>query len=139
MTIEDAVTAVKTWLGMMRKAHDGNEFATEFIDAAWFLAKMAIQESSKNDWISVADRLPDTIPCNAGTAYSEAVVVLTDNKKVLTAVYDGNDFICDASFWEAEGDRITHWKSVLPLPELPKEALIDGNRHCLDLERRDLS
>ena len=73
------------------------------------------------EWISVEDKLPDLIPCNAGTAYSEAVNVLTTGRKVLTAIFDGDDFICDAEFWEAEGEEITHWTPVLlPLPQPPK-------------------
>lgn len=74
------------------------------------------------EWISVKDRLPDTIPCDAGTEYSEAVNVLTTGRKVLTAIYNGTDFIADAAFWDAEDEEITHWTPVLlPLPELPKE------------------
>ena len=73
-------------------------------------------------WIPVTERLPELIPCNAGTAYSEAVNVLTSGRKVFTAIWDGIDFICDARFWEAEGERITHWTPVLlPLPLTPKE------------------
>ena len=69
------------------------------------------------EWISVKDRLPDTIPCDAGTAYSEAVNVLTSGRKVLTAIWDGTDFITDAEFCEAEDEEITHWTPVLlPLP-----------------------
>lgn len=70
-------------------------------------------------WIPVEESLPKTIPCNAGTAYSEAVNVLTSGRKVLTAVWDGKDFIADTEFWEAEDEVITHWTPVL-LP-LPKE------------------
>ena len=81
-------------------------------------------EQGKQDainWIPVTERLPDTIPCGAGTAYSEAVNVLTTGRKVLTAIWDGTDFIADAEFWEAEGEEITHWTPVpLPLPEPPK-------------------
>lgn len=73
-------------------------------------------------WIPVTERLPDTIPCGAGMAYSEAVNVLTTGRTVLTAIWDGTDFIADAEFWEAEGEEITHWASVpLPPPEPPKE------------------
>ena len=73
-------------------------------------------------WIPVTERLPDTIPYGAGMAYSEAVNVLTTGRKVLTAIWDGMDFIADAEFWAAEGEEITHWASVpLPLPEPPKE------------------
>lgn len=70
-----------------------------------------------NEWISVKDRLPETIPCGAGTAYSEAIIVLTDGRKAMMAVYDGVDFICPMDFWEAWGEEITHW---MPLPKLPK-------------------
>ena len=74
-------------------------------------------------WIPVAEQKPNTIPCGAGTAYSEAVNVLTTGRKVLTAIWDGTDFIADAEFWEAEGEEITHWTPVLlPLPEPPEEA-----------------
>lgn len=73
------------------------------------------------EWISVKDRLPDTIPCSAGTAYSEAVNVLTDGRKVLTAIWDGTTFLCDADYWEAWGEKITHWTPVLlPLPQPPE-------------------
>ena len=76
---------------------------------------------SKNRWIPVTERLPELIPCDAGTAYSEAVNVLTSGRKVLTAIWDGTDFIADAEFWEAENEEITHWTPVLlPLPEPPK-------------------
>ena len=68
-------------------------------------------------WIPVSERLPKLIPCGAGTAYSEAVNVLTFGHKVLTAIWDGTSFITDAEFWEAEDEEITHWIPVLlPLP-----------------------
>lgn len=74
------------------------------------------------EWISVTDGMPELIPCDAGTAYSEAVNVLTSGRKVLTAIWDGFDWICDAEFWDAEDEEITHWTPVLlPLPEPPKE------------------
>ena len=73
-------------------------------------------------WISVSERLPDLIPCDAGTAYSEAVNVLTSGRKVLTAIWDGFDWTTDTEFWDAEDEVITHWTPVLlPLPEPPKE------------------
>lgn len=73
-------------------------------------------------WIPVTERFPDTIPCGAGREYSEAVNVLTTGRKVLTAIWDGMDFIANAEFWEVDGEEITHWASVpLPLPEPPKE------------------
>ena len=74
------------------------------------------------EWISVDERKPDLIPCGAGTAYSEAVNVLTDGRKVLTAIWNGSYWICcDAEFWDAEFEEITHWTPVLlPLPQPPK-------------------
>ena len=72
-------------------------------------------------WISVEDGLPETIVCSAGTAYSEAVNVLTSGRKVITALFDGEEFICDAEFWGAENEEVTHWTPVLlPLPKAPK-------------------
>lgn len=82
---------------------------------------MAIAALNEQQWIPVTERLPDLIPCDAGTAYSEAVNILTSGRKVLTAIWDGSDFIADAEFWEAEGEEITHWTPVLlPLPQPPK-------------------
>lgn len=71
-------------------------------------------------WIPVTERLPNLVPCGAGSAYSEAVNVLTSGRKVLTAVWNGTRFLCDADYWEAWGEKITHWTPVLlPLPEAP--------------------
>lgn len=78
-------------------------------------------------WIPVTERKPDVVACNAGTAYSEAVNVVTSGSKVLTAIWDGSDFIADAEFWDAENEEITHWAPVLlPLPQLPKDDAHDG-------------
>ena len=71
-------------------------------------------------WVPVTERLPDLIPCNAGTAYSEAVIVLTSGRKVMEAVFTGDDWMCAAGYWDAEGEEIMHW---MPLPSLPEEAL----------------
>lgn len=74
-------------------------------------------------WIPVTERMPELIPCGTGTAYSEAVNILTSGRKVLTAIWNGTDWISDAEFWEAEGEAVTHWAPVpLPLPAPPKEA-----------------
>ena len=71
----------------------------------------------KQRWIPVTERMPNTIPCNAGTEYSEAVIVWTTGNKAMIAVWDGIDFICPTDFWEAWGEEITHW---MPLPEAPE-------------------
>ena len=77
--------------------------------------------ANETGWISVKDGLPKLIPCDASTAYSEAVNVLTSGRKVLMAIWDGFDWICDAEFWDAEDEEITHWTPVLlPLPDIPK-------------------
>lgn len=111
----------------LRSVHDwfGGPPQTEQDKLAQAVVKMCIEEIDKLEpvqkWIPVTERLPDLIPCGAGTAYSEAVNVLTTGRKVLTAIWDGTDFIADAEFWEAENEEITHWTPVLlPLPESPK-------------------
>lgn len=77
-------------------------------------------------WIPVTEGMPELIPCGAGTAYSEAVNVLTSGRKVLTAIWDGFDWTCDAEFWDAEDEEITYWTPVLlPLPE-PSKGLSYG-------------
>ena len=83
-------------------------------------AKQQCREERR--WIPVTERLPKLIPCRAGTAYSEAVNVLTSGRKVITAIYDGTDWIGPFGFWDADGEEVTHWAPVLlPLPEPPKE------------------
>ena len=82
------------------------------------IAVAALREQEKRRWIPVAERLPDLIPCGAGTAYSEAVIVFTSGRKVMEAVFDGDNWLCAADYWDAEGEVITHWMN---LPELPKE------------------
>ncbi len=74
-------------------------------------------------WISVKDRLPELIPCNAGTAYSDAVIVFTSGRKAMVAVYNGTCFWAAATYWDAEGETITHW---MPLPDPPGEEKRDG-------------
>lgn len=81
-----------------------------------------IREMPDDDrWIPVEERMPELIPCSAGTGYSEAVIVWTSGRKAMIAVYDGTDFLCAASYWDAEGETITHWKPLGKLPEPPKE------------------
>lgn len=100
----------------------GGAAKIQAVSDACVLAVAALREQEERQWIPVTERLPKLIPCSAGTAYSEAVNVLTSGRKVLTAIWDGTDFIADAEFWEAEGEQITHWTPVLlPLPEPPKE------------------
>lgn len=86
------------------------------------MAVAALLEQEERRWIPVEERMPKLIPCSTGTEYSEAVNVLTSGRKVLTAIWDGTDFIADADFWDAEDEEITHWTPVLlPLPEPPED------------------
>ena len=79
-------------------------------------------DSQETGWVPVTDYLPVLVPCSAGTAYSEVVNVLTLGRKVITAIWNGYHWICDAEFWDAEFEEITHWAPViLPLPEILKE------------------
>lgn len=106
---------LKDSFGFFRKMWSATEICG-IIDA------MPTADVTVQKWIPVSERLPDLIPCDAGTAYSEAVNVLTSGRKVLTAIWDGFDWTTDAEFWDAEDEVITHWTPVLlPLPEPPKE------------------
>lgn len=99
----------------------GRTAAVQAVSDACVLAVAALREQEERRWIPVAERLPKLIPCRAGTAYSEAVNVLTSDRKVITAIWDGTDWIGPFRFWDAEGEEITHWAPVLlPLPEPPK-------------------
>lgn len=98
---------------MKKNNHDN----ADIVAVTKFILNLMDVLESKSEWISVNDRLPDLIPCNAGTAYSEAVVVITEDKIVCTAVWNGETWIGDFDYWEADWRTVTHWKSVLPLPE----------------------
>jgi len=99
--ISNSVPSVQDW---------ANAEATE-------ICKAMNAKHDKSEWISVKDRLPQTFPTKVGTEYSEAVVLWTKGRKVLTAIYNGEDFIADAAFWDAEDDEVTHWMPIEP----PKE------------------
>lgn len=129
MTIEEAIRILdmKTSAKALAEIEyyngfSGREAVLKAVDDACVLAVAALREQEERRWIPVTERLPKLIPTRAGTAYSESVNVLTSGNKVLTAIWDGTDFIADAEFWDAEGEAITHWTPVLlPLPEPPKE------------------
>lgn len=105
-----AVQTTNEWYKiLMREAADQIERDQKEIKELW---------EKVPQWISVEDRMPDTVPCDAGTEYSEAVVVWTNGKKAMIAVWDGIDWICPCDFLGAWGEEITHW---MPLPEPPKE------------------
>lgn len=105
----------------MVQNEDSNFLADTWDDLRRGCPLEEIEPVTVQEWIPVTERLPDLIPSNAGTAYSEAVNVLTSGRKVITAIWDGTDFIGDAEFWEAEDEEITHWTPVLlPLPQPPE-------------------
>lgn len=100
----------------------GRAAAVQAVSDACILAVAALREQEQRRWIPVTERLPEQIACSAGTAYSDAVNVLTSGRKVITAIWDGTDWIGSFRFWDAEGEEITHWAPVLlPTPEMPKE------------------
>ena len=69
-------------------------------------------------WIPCSERLPDLIPCKAGTAYSEKVIVWTTGRKAMVCVWDGKDWFVPYGFLEVWGKDVTHW---MPLPKSPEE------------------
>ena len=100
----------------------GRTKAAQALYDACILAVSALRELEERRWVPVTERMPKLIPCRAGTAYSEAVSVLTSGRKVFTAIWDGADWIGPFEFWDADDEKITHWAPVLlPLPEPPKE------------------
>ena len=72
------------------------------------------------EWISVEDRLPE-IPIDC--SYSDDVLIVFDNKKMLTAQLKFDYEELDVVWCENEGDgedyafKPTHW---MPLPSPPK-------------------
>lgn len=105
-------------LELIAKAKDicANDYSDHTEDE--YIADMLLDNGvTVQQWVPLAERYPDLVPCNAGTAYSEAVIVWTTGKKAMIAVWDGTDFLCAADYWDAEGETITHW---MPLPEPPK-------------------
>lgn len=57
-----------------------------------------------------------TDPCEVGTECSEAVNVLTNGRKVLTAIWNGLHWTCDAEFWDADEIKLN--------PDLPYKASV---------------
>lgn len=74
-------------------------------------------EAHEQRWIPCGERMPDLIPCKAGTAYSEKVIVWTTGRKAMLCVWDGKDWFVPNGFWEMCGKDVTHW---MPLPEPPE-------------------
>lgn len=86
----------------------------------WVIEAPDVELPEPPRWIPIEECLPETIACcPAGTAYSEAVIVWTSGRKAMIAVWNGEDFLCAADYWEAWDEEITHW---MPLPTPPKGA-----------------
>ena len=92
--------------------------AVKAAEQACIKACEAIDKALASQWVPVSESLPETVAMSNGRAYSEAVVTLTNEKKLVIAVYDGIDFVGDYDFWDCNGEHVTHW---MPLPEPPKE------------------
>ena len=102
-----------------------NDTAQDALEMVWTWVNEAptVELPEPPRWIPVEEALPETIACSAGTAYSEAVIVWTSGKKAMIAVFNGEDFLCDADYWEAWDETITHWMHLpWPLPTQPEEA-----------------
>lgn len=117
-------------IGLIKRVKYAGDIHTALLKLGWDIGTAAAflegipdaPHIEQPEWIPVSEGKPKLIPCSAGTAYSNAVNALTSGRKVITAIWDGEDFIGDAAFWDAEDEVITHWTPVLlPLPELPKE------------------
>jgi len=120
MRLIDADVLSKKILDVVRCVIPESEFTEGYTSGLYAVAKQIKEEPTikQPKWIPVTKRLPETIVCSAGTAYSEAVLVWTSGRKAMIAVWDGIDFLCDADYWVAWDEEITHW---MPLPEPPKE------------------
>ncbi len=66
-------------------------------------------------WIPVEERLPELVPVTqiSGHGYSEAVQICTSGKKIMAAVYSDAGWIFPETFWQAEGENVTHWRPVV--------------------------
>ena len=116
-TTGKAISGIEYYCGF-----SGRAAAVRAVSDACVLAVAALREQGERRWIPVTESLPKLIPCNAETGYSEAVNVLTSGRKVITAIWNGTDWIGPFGYWDAVGEKITHWAPVpFPLPQLPKE------------------
>lgn len=86
-------------------------------------------EKRKTQWISVNDELPKTVACANGHEYSEAVIALTTDRRVITAIYNGKCFLGVFIYWNAN-EEVTHWAPI-PLP-LPK----NNSPYCEDCDAK---
>ncbi len=119
MRLIDADVLSEKILDVVRCVIPESEFTEGYTSGLYAVAEQIKEEPTieQPKWIPVTEGLPETIVCSAGTAYSEAVIVWTSGRKAMIAVWNGVDFLCDADYWEAWGEEITHW---MPLPQPPK-------------------
>lgn len=86
-----------------------------------------LQQQNRVQWIGVIDELPKTVIFPDGHEYSETVFVLTKDRKVVSAIFNGKGFLGDFCFWDAD-EEVTHWAPIpLPLPEIEDSTLIHAH------------
>lgn len=69
-------------------------------------------------WISISEKSPASVATLMGGRCSGALVVLTSDNAVVTAVWCDGVFVGDFGFWGTSADRVTHW---IPAPKFPPE------------------
>lgn len=60
-------------------------------------------------WIPVTERMPETFPTGVGTAYSDAVIVWTDNRTAMIGSWDGKKWLAPS---EARKARVKKKRDV---------------------------
>lgn len=87
------------------------EEAQNFIDNPSNLSMIQMIANDMNKWIPVTEEKPEIKPNGTGSSISDVVLILTDEKKIMAALFDGLAWI--AAFNRSE--VITHW---MPLKNL---------------------
>lgn len=113
MTSEEAIP----YLDAMMKE---NKFVFPYREEALFVAISALREREDQRWIPVSERKPELKPCKSGGLQSDAVTILTSQGTVMNAIWDGVDWIGPFDYWDAWGEKVTHW---MPLSEIQMEEL----------------
>ena len=85
---------------------ENNRYSDRFSIFEWFKSKL--QAESKDEWISVDERLPEE---------DKYVLVCFNGKHIFTGTYNNGQWLDSDGFKFIDG-TITHWRE---LPEPPKE------------------